>query len=151
MEYSAATAPFAFGKLIFTLPHLLVGIGAILAVVKGKAKPIVGVVGVGFTAIAVYLCLSDAIATVQCYHAAAKSEGTLVQGYVSNVEHLSRRGGTRSVRFMVGSARVSTLTSGVADDCGFIDSLGRSYQPKSGQSVEVLLLGDKPIKLKVSE
>ncbi len=151
MEYSAATAPYSFGKLIFTLPHLLIGASGIFAFIKGKAKPFVGLMGVAFVAIVSYVWISDATDAVRCYRAAASSEGTPVQGYVSNVERSFSRSGEGSVHFMVGDVRVSTRTSGLNHDCGFLESLGRSYHPKTGQSVEVLLFQHQPIKLKVSE
>jgi hypothetical protein len=139
MDYSAATAPLAFGKALFTLPHLIVGVGALVAAVKGKVNPFIALGGLVFVGVVGYVWISDAVLSVQCRQSAIKNDGTKVSGEVAGVVYSVSRGGQRSVRFSVGDHLVTSWTSGLNNDCGFIESVGRVYRPENGQKVDVLL------------
>ena len=149
MEYSAVTAPLSLGKILFTTPHLLIGVAALVMSVKKGKSPVLAVMALVFVAFISYVWISDATETVQCYQAAAGNTGTTVKGKVTDVKQLFSRSGEGWVRFSVDGTSVVTRTAGLNHDCGFIESLGRLYRPKPGQNIEILLYRERPVRARL--
>jgi hypothetical protein len=151
MDYSAATAPLSFGKTLFALPHLLIGAGFLVASFMRKVRWYFGIAGSVFVVTVALVLINDASLAIQCHRAARDGEGTVVSGIVSSIERTYSRSGQATVSFVVGAERVSTRVSGINQDCGFLQSVGRTFRPTEGQALELLLFNGHIVRLRVTQ
>jgi hypothetical protein len=149
MEYSAATAPFAFSYALITLPHFVMGAAFVVASIKRKQHFFAGFVGSLFVLMSVWAWFQNASLTLQCRAAAVSGQGTTLSGTVSSIHRKLNKSNQPSVSFMVDGQKVSTWIAGIKQDCGFVESLGRTYEPIEGQQVDLLLFQGSVVRLTV--
>ena len=146
MEYSALSASTTLGKALFMLPHLVIGIWALVAALRKKANPFVGVGGAVFVGVVGFVWTHDFIESLQCRSAAAENNGEWLEGVVSAVRHTYARSGTGTLHFVIANRELTSWSSGINNDCGFIESIGKVGGVREGHMASVLLYQGKVIK-----
>lgn len=128
------------------LPHLVIGTAALIAALKRKANPFVGLGGALFLGVVGFIWTHDFIETMQCRAAAEENQGEWVKGIVSGVRHTYSRSGTGTLHFVIDSREFTSWSSGINNDCGFIESIGKVGGVREGNMASVLLHQGKVIK-----
>jgi hypothetical protein len=146
MEYSAVAASLTFGKALFVMPHLIGGSAALVAALKRKANPLVGVVGIVFVGAVGFALSNDTMESFSCRAAEVANRGEWVTGTIGSVRHTYSRGGDGTLHFTIGDRELSSRSSGINNDCGFIASFGKAGQPREGEMASALLHQGKVIK-----
>jgi hypothetical protein len=140
--YSAATAGYSWGSILFLLPHLLLGVCCVYFGMQSRnimrtTDRISGLIfqwmlGLLFGGVAVFVLSKELVETIVCYRAETANEGELVSGRVA----LSKRfwkPGYGYVAFSVDGNNFRTEEHGPSCDCGFLVPLGKQVSIQPGR------------------
>jgi hypothetical protein len=156
--YSAATAGYSWGSVLFLLPLLLLGVCCVYFGLQGKnimrnADRTTGlltqwVIGLSFGSVAVFALSSKVVETVVCYRAEVAGDGERVAGRVTLKKRFGKPG-YGYVSFSVDGKLFRTEERGLSCDCGFLVPLGKEVNIQDGQQVGLRHLNGAILNLQV--